>query len=114
MQEQAHAISKYIRISPYKLRPYADVIRGSSVLKASAWLKTCSNRRIQPLLKTLMSASANVKNKVGDGIGLEDLHVVEVRIDQVPIVKYFKPGAMGRGLVQRKRMCHVKIVVGTK
>ena len=59
----AKAISKYIRISPYKLRPYADVIRGKSVEKAYAWLKTCAVQRAEPLLKTLASAYANAKVK---------------------------------------------------
>jgi large subunit ribosomal protein L22 len=111
---QAQAISKYIRISPYKLRPYADVIRGGTVGKAYAWLKTCENRRTGPLLKAVMSAAANAKNKGGDDIVIDSLCIQEIRVDQGPIIRYFKPGAMGRGVIQRKRLSHVKVVVGTK
>jgi large subunit ribosomal protein L22 len=111
---QAQAISKYVRLSPYKLRPYADVIRGNTVGKAYAWLQTCANKRTTPLLKTMMSAAANAKNKGGEAVILEELRITEVRIDQGPIIRYFKPGAMGRGVIQRKRLCHVKVVVGTK
>ena len=111
---QAQAISKYVRLSPYKLRPYADVIRGGTVGKAYAWLKTCANRRTLPLLKTVMSAAANAKNKGGEALVIDDLNIKEVRIDQGPIIRYFKPGAMGRGVIQRKRLCHVSVIVEVK
>jgi len=107
----ARAISKYIRISPYKLRPYADVIRGTSVDKAYAWLKTCGVKRAEPLLKTLASAYANAQVKNPEVDSMAKLTVKEVRIDQGPIVKYFKPAAMGRAAPQRKRMSHITVVV---
>ena len=110
---QAQAISKYIRISPYKLRPYADVIRGNTVGKAYAWLKTAANRRTGPLLKAVMSAAANAKNRGGEAVIIDELRIREVRVDQGPIIRYFKPGAMGRGVIQRKRLSHIKVVVET-
>lgn len=108
----AKAISKYIRISPYKLRPYADVIRGNSVEKAYAWLKTCAVRRAEPLLKALVSAYANAQVKDAQITSMSEVVVREVRIDQGPIVKYFKPAAQGRAAPQRKRMSHITVVVG--
>jgi large subunit ribosomal protein L22 len=108
---QARALSKYIRISPYKLRPYADVIRGYSVEKAYAWLKTCTVRRAQPILKTLVSAYSNARAKNPEIDSMANFVVREIRIDQGPIVRYFKPAAMGRAAPQRKRMSHVLIIV---
>lgn len=105
------AISKYVRISPYKLRPYADVIRGYSVDRAYAWLKTCAVRRAEPLLKTLVSAYANARVKNPEIASMNEVFIKEIRIDQGPIVKYFKPAAMGRAAPQRKRMSHVVVVV---
>jgi len=105
------ALSKYIRISPYKLRLYADVIRGCSVEKASAWLKTCGVKRANPLLKTLESAYANACQKHSDIDSKSKVFIKEVRIDQGPIVSYFKPAAMGRATPQRKRMSHIMVVV---
>jgi large subunit ribosomal protein L22 len=110
----AKAISKYIRISPYKLRPYADVIRGKSVEKAYAWLKTCAVKRAEPLLKTLASAYANAKVKNPNLGGMSEVIVKEVRIDQGPTVKYFKPAAQGRAAPQRKRMSHISVIVDAK
>lgn len=107
----AKAISKYIRISPYKLRPYADVIRGNSVDKAYAWLKTCAVERAKPILKTLVSAYANARVKNPEIDSMASMFIKEVRIDQGPIIKYFKPAAQGRAAPQRKRMSHIVVVV---
>ena len=107
----ARAVSKFIRISPYKLRPYADVIRGSSVDRAYAWLRTCAVRRAEPLLKALASAYANARVKNPEIDSMDKLIVREVRIDQGPVVKYFKPAAQGRAAPQRKRMSHITVIV---
>lgn len=107
----ARAISKYIRISPYKLRPYADVIRGYTLDKAYAWLKTCAVKRARPILKTLVSAYANARFKNPEIDSMAKIIVKEIRIDQGPIVQYFQPAAMGRATPQRKRMSHIMVVV---
>jgi large subunit ribosomal protein L22 len=105
------AKSRYIRISPYKLRPFADVIRGYSVDKALAWLKTCGIKRARPIAKTLHSAYANAKNLHPDIESMDKVFIKEIRIDQGPIIKYFKPGAMGRASMQRKRLSHIEITL---
>jgi len=110
----ARAVSKYIRVSPYKLRPYADVIRGYSVQKAYAWLKTCAVKRTDPIIKTLVSAYANAKFKNPELDSMDKVFVKEIRVDQGPIVRYFKPAAMGRAAPQRKRMSHILIIVDKK
>ena len=111
---QASAKSKYIRISPYKLRPYVDVVRGLSLDKACSWLKTCANKRVEPILKTLLSAYANAKNKNAEIDSLDTMIIQEIKVDQGPIIKYFKPGAMGRASEQRKRLCHITVTVAKK
>ncbi len=111
MEYKAH--SKYVRISPYKLRGVANAIRGDSVANALAWLQTCALRRIKPLQKTLVSAYSNARHQ-DQKVSLYDLFIKEIRIDQGPIFKYFKPSAMGRAAVQRKRLSHIKIVLEKK
>ena len=109
------AKSKYIRISPYKLRPYVDIIRGYPVDKALAWLKTLSMKRVVPITKTLLSAYANAKNaSSGEMISMDGVIIKDIRVDQGPIVTYFKPGAMGRANVQRKRLSHLEIQLDKK
>jgi len=105
---------RYIRISPYKLRPIIDVIRGQRVDKALAWLGTCSMKRTKSVTKTLMSAYANANDLHSGKATMENLFIKEIKVDQGPVVKYYKPAAMGRAAVQRKRMSHLEISLSEK
>ena len=108
------AKDKYIRVSPYKLRPFVDVIRGYPVDKALAWLKTCAVKRARPIIKTLYSAYCNGKNLQPEITSMNELFIKEIQVDQGPVIKYHKPGAMGRASIQRKRLSHLKIVLEKK
>ena len=106
------AVAKFVRYSPYKLRAIADVVRGKDVTYALNWLATYKTQRVEPIKKALESAVANAKN-------LQDfepsaLMVKEIKVDQGPIRRYFKPGAQGRAKPQRNRMCHISVTVQTK
>jgi large subunit ribosomal protein L22 len=103
------AKAKYVAYSPYKLRPLADVIRGKKAAYALNWLTTYKTKRACPIKKVLESALANAKHL--NNLNPEVLSVKEIRIDQGPIHRYFKPGAMGRAMVQRRRQCHVSIIL---
>lgn len=109
---QFTAKTKYVWYSPYKLRPIADVIRGKNATDALRWLNMYRTKRAIPVEKTLASAVANAKDK--SQIVPEDLIVKEIRIDQGPIRRYFKPGAMGRAAPQRSRQSHITIIVESK
>lgn len=106
------AKARYVWYSPYKLRPIADVIRGKSALYAVAWLKTYKTKRAQPLYKVLQSAIANARSL--QNVEPSNLIVRDLRVDQGPIHRYFKPGAMGRAMVQRKRLCHISVILEPK
>lgn len=106
------AKTKFVWYSPYKLRPIADVIRGKEAVDALNWLAFYRNQRSVPVRKTLVSAVANAKDL--KNLEPADLIVREVRIDQGPVRRYFKPGAQGRAAPQRKRQCHISIVVESK
>jgi large subunit ribosomal protein L22 len=103
------AQARYVRYSPYKIRPLADVIRGKNASFALGWLATYRNQRVEPLKKLVESVLANAKSL--KNLGASELSVKEVRVDQGPIHRYFKPGAQGRAMPQRKRMCHISIVL---
>ena len=62
-----------------------------------------------PLKKVLESAIANAKDR--SDIDLSDLRIKEIKVDQGPVFKYFKPGAMGRANVQRKRQSHISVTL---
>ena len=71
------AKSKYIRVSPGKLRPIVDVIRGYSVTSAMAWLQTAAIKRVIPVKKTLISAFSNAKNLHSDKVTMENMFIKE-------------------------------------
>lgn len=107
------AKSKYIRISPFKLRPIIDVIRGKRVDEALVWLDTCSMKKIVPVKKTLISAFSNAKNSNPKAAELEKMFIKEIKVDQGPVIKYYKPAAMGRASIQKKRLSHLNVVVSS-
>lgn len=109
---QFNAKVKFIRFSPYKLRPLVDVVRGKDVLPALQWLTTYSAKRIRPIKKLIESAVANAQNT--KSVMPDQLIIKDIRVDQGPIIRYFKPGAMGRGDVQRKRLSHISVVLEDK
>ena len=103
------AKAKYVRLSPYKLRPLADVVRGKSAVYAINWLSTCALKKAVPLKKLLQSAVANAKSSKNVDGG--SLLVKEIKVDQGPIIRYFKPGAMGRANIYRKRLSHMSVIL---
>ena len=108
-KQEFSAKAKFIRISPYKLRPVVDVIRGKNVQFALQWLATYSVKKAEPIKKALASAAANAAHL--KNVKTVDLAIKDIRVDQGPIYRYFKPGAMGRANPQRKRFSHISIVL---
>jgi large subunit ribosomal protein L22 len=106
------AKARYLSYSPYKLRPLVDVVRGKNALYAINWLRTYRSQRSEVVSKVLDSVLANAKNL--KNIEPENLFIKEIRVDQGPIHRYFKPGAQGRANPQRKRLCHMKIILESK
>jgi large subunit ribosomal protein L22 len=107
MQFNARALN--IRFSPFKLRPIADVIRGKNAQYALSWLATLPLKRAVPIAKVVSSAMANAKYQ--KNVEADQLKIKEIRVDQGPAYRYFKPGAMGRANVYKKRFSHISVTV---
>lgn len=99
----------HVRMSPYKLRTLADVVRGKNVLYALDWLATHPVRRAMPVRKVIESAAGNAKHL--KGIDPQYLVIKEIKVDEGPVIRYFRPGAMGRANVQKKRLSHISVIV---
>lgn len=110
--QQFKSLAKYIMYSPYKLRPIVDVIRGKSADYALSWLATYKTKRALPVHKVLKSAVANAKQQAKSEAN--QLLIKEIKVDQGPIHKYFKPGAMGKASIQRRRMSHISVILELK
>ncbi len=103
------AKARFIKFSPYKLRPVADVIRGKNAQYALNWLATHVTQRTEPVAKVLKSAVANAVQQ--GKCDPTQLVITDLRVDQGPMFRYFKPGAMGRSTILRKRLSHIQVVV---
>jgi large subunit ribosomal protein L22 len=108
----AKAIKRYERVSPRKVQRLLDVIRGKAVPEARALLQFNPSRSKTPVLKTLNSAVANFKDRVGT-VRIEDgdLFIKEARADEGPTLKRWRAGFRGTADMIRKRTCHITLVV---
>jgi large subunit ribosomal protein L22 len=109
---EARSVAKYIRIAPRKVRQVVDLIRGKSVEDAINLLHFTPKASSGPVEKTLRSAVANALNKdEGSKLNPEDFVVKEIKVDEGPTMRRYRPGPMGRANIIRKRMCHITVVV---
>lgn len=109
---QAKAVAKYIRVSPRKMKPVADLVRGKSVKEARAILTFTPNKGAKVFLKVLNSAVANAENN--HDLDVESLFVSEIYANQGPTMKRWKAGSMGRANPIKHRSSHVGVVVSEK
>ncbi|MCI5144315.1 MAG: 50S ribosomal protein L22 [Candidatus Electrothrix sp. AR3] len=106
---EARAVAKYIRISPQKARLVADVVRGKDVESAITTLRFMPKKAAKILRKVLESAVANAEQT--ETIDVDTLYVKEIQINGGPMLKRFRPRAMGRATKILKRTSHITVVV---
>ncbi len=104
------ATHRYARISPRKVRPMADLIRGKNVDDALALLRFQPQRGARMLEKVVRSALANAEDRRAGR--LTSLVVAEVRVDPGPMFKRMRPRARGMATIIKKRMSHIRVTLG--
>jgi len=109
---EAKAVARYIRISPRKVQPVVDLVRGKKVSDAMTMLKHIPKRASKVVLKAVKSAAANAENNYE--MNKDELYIALAYVDQGPTLKRYQPRAMGRVNIRRKRTSHVTIVVREK
>lgn len=108
----ARAEAKHVRISPRKMKPIADLVRGKNVKDARAILKFTPRKGAQIFLKVLNSAVANAENNFH--LDVETLYVSEIYANQGPTMKRWRAGARGRANPILRRSSHVGVVVAER
>jgi large subunit ribosomal protein L22 len=106
---ETRAVAKYIRISPQKARLVADVVRGKDVDTAITTLRFMPKKAAKIIRKVLESAVANAEQT--ETIDVDTLYVKEIQINGGPMLKRFRPRAMGRATKILKRTSHITVVV---
>jgi large subunit ribosomal protein L22 len=106
---QAKAITKYIRISPYKVRLVIDVVRGKPVDEALSILRYMPQKAAREVARTVKSAAANAENNFD--MDPSDLKISTIYADQGPTLRRYMPRARGRVDLMRKPTTHITVIV---
>ncbi|MFD2672466.1 50S ribosomal protein L22 [Marinicrinis sediminis] len=110
MQAKAHA--KFVRIAPRKVKLVIDLIRGKAVGEAVSILRHTPKAASPVVEKLLNSAIANAEHNYS--LDPNSLVISEVFVNPGPIMKRFRPRAMGRASRINKRTSHITLVVSEK
>jgi large subunit ribosomal protein L22 len=106
---EARAVARYMRISPQKARLIMDEVRGKKVDEAIRLLSFSPRKGSRILRKLINSAVANAE--VNKEIDVDTLFIKRIYADQGPIMKRFRPRAMGRASRIRKRTSHLTVIL---
>lgn len=112
---EARATHKNLRQSARKVRMVADLIRGKDLEWALNALHFSKKKASVQVEKTLRSAVSNLLNTdEGGHLEPEDLYIRTIFVNEGPTARRFRPRAMGRATIIRKRSSHLTIVVADK
>ena len=109
---EARAIAKYVRMSPSKLKPVTDLVRGKDLNEALTILKFTPGKGSELVEKVVQSAAANAENN--HEMNLDDLYVAEINANQGPTMKRWRAGAQGRAGMILKRTSHIYVTLKEK
>lgn len=110
--QQAKAHARFVRIAPRKVQLVIDLIRGKKLGEAVAILRHTPKAASPIIEKVLNSAVANAEHNFS--LDPNNLIVSEVFVNHGPIMKRFRPRAMGRASRINKRTSHITLVVSEK
>lgn len=106
----ARSVAKFVRISPKKARPVANLVRDKNVQDALDLLLQTQKRASQPLAKAIQSAQSNLEDQEPTARP-NQTNIVDLRVDEGPTLKRWRPRAMGRATEIRKRSSHITVIV---
>lgn len=104
--------SKYIRMTPRKVRFVVDVIRGMNAQEALETLKFVRKAAALPVYKAVKAAVSDAENNFDKDA--DRLVIVEARVDEAPTLKRGRSVSRGRFHAVFKRASHITIGVAEK
>jgi large subunit ribosomal protein L22 len=111
---EAKAILRNARVSPRKARLVADLVRGRSVDEAISILTFTRKKSALLVRKLVESALANAEHAAkrdGRQIDVDDVFVRTIFVDGGPVLRRFRPRALGRATRVVKRTSHITVVL---
>src|SRR6267143_5624159 len=111
---EAHAMARYIRMSPQKARLVVDLIRGQRAEQALQILRYTKKRAARDIEKVLRSAIANAERKAEDAgasLDVDELYVSRCFVNEGSRWKRLRPAPMGRAFRYVRRTAHIVVAV---
>ena len=112
MNTEVRAVTKYIRMSPQKVRLVVDLVRGRDVNDALTLLRFTHKAAARVVAKTIASAAANAEENYG--LSADELRISGIWADKAPTLKRGRAGARGRYKPILKRGSHITVVLSEK
>ncbi|MBO4681381.1 MAG: 50S ribosomal protein L22 [Oscillospiraceae bacterium] len=106
---EAKAVAKYVRMSPTKLAPITDLVRGKDLQEALTILKFTPGKASELVEKVVQSAAANAENN--HDMDVSKLYVAEIYANKGPTMKRWRAGAQGRAGMILKRSSHIGVTL---
>ncbi len=106
---EVRAAAKYVRISPQKIRLVMDEVRGRSAAEALNVLSFAPQKGARILRKVIQSAVANAEQNAG--LDVDKLYIKRLYADEGPVLKRWRPRALGRAARILKRTSHLTVIV---
>jgi len=106
---EVRAVVKNIGVSPRKVRPLVDMIRGKKVEEALTILRFTPTPTARVVAKVVKSAAANAENNFE--MSPSDLKIVKIFADGARSLKRYRPRARGQVSSILKRSSHITVIV---
>jgi len=112
MAFESRAVTRFVPLSPRKVRLVVDQVRGLGVEEALALLKFLPMAAAEPVSKTVASAASNAEENLG--LTRSELFVKEIRADEGPRRQWRRFGARGRFKPILRRSSHITVVLSER
>jgi large subunit ribosomal protein L22 len=104
-----NARARFVRIAPRKARLVADQVRGMALDDALALLRFHPRTASRDIAKLLDSAAANAE--ANHDLVADELRISDIRVDEGPTLRRYRPRALGRATKINKRTSHIRVAL---
>jgi len=109
---EVKAQANFIKIAPRKTRLVVNLVRGLDVSEALLQLRFVQKAATMPVKKLLESAVANAEHNFE--LDKNNLFIKEIKVDEGPTAKRWRPRAFGRATPIMKRTSHISVILAEK
>tara|TARA_B110000263_G_scaffold98816_1_gene86387 strand:+ start:168 stop:506 length:339 start_codon:yes stop_codon:yes gene_type:complete len=109
----AIAKKRFIRQSATKIRYVLKTVKGHFVNDAINKLTLTNKKASKYIVEVLKASISNMMSKDAQ-TNSDELVIKKAYVDEGPVMKRFRPAAMGRATAIRKRTSHLTIIISNK